>query len=308
MQRGEKMKIATTIEEMYPYFPAPADAVRSYVGSGFKYLDYGFYNDFLEGSPFMLDDDSLWRNQVAETAQAAAECGFTFVQAHLPGYNPLGNADHPRCMRAMVRSAEACGMLGIPAMVVHTSFSGQHLYPRDQKEYFACNKDFLAPILAAAEKHGTMLCIENSTSGNMGNRYFPRTAGEMNDFITFVNHPLLGCCWDTGHAVMEGKSDQYADLMELGSNLKALHIHDNNGLSDQHLLPYCGNLKLDRIVEALHDMKFKGYFTFEANGFLNSFSSNPPLKKLPMEIRREALALLFKIGRFALDRFGIFEE
>ena len=93
----------------------------------------------------------------------------------------------------------------------------------------------------------------------------------------------------------------------MGDNLKALHIHDNNGQSDQHLPPYCGKLQLDRIVEALRDMKFAGFFTFEVDGFLNRFSSNPPLKKLPAEIRREGLSLLFKIGRFALESFGMFE-
>ena len=106
---------------------------------------------------------------------------------------------------------------------------------------------------------------------------------------------------------MEGKHDQYTDIIELGSNLKAVHIHDNNGFSDQHLLPYCGKLQLDRIVEALRDVKFKGYFTFEADAFLNTFSSGGNLTRLPLEVRREALKLLYSIGKFALESYGIFE-
>lgn len=301
------MKIATTIGDMYPYCSTPAEAVLCYEGTGFRYLDYSFYHAHEGDSPFMLDDDSCWRKQVRETREAAERCGFTFVQAHLPGYNPMGEADHPRCMRAMCRTAEACGTLGIPTMVIHTSYSKQHRYPDDKEPYFEYNKKFLAPVLQVAERYGTTLCIENTSTGNMGIRYFPRTPAEMNDLVEFVGHPLLGCCWDTGHAVMEGKADQYADLLELGDNLKALHIHDNNGQSDQHLPPYCGKLQLDRIVEALRDMKFAGFFTFEVDGFLNRFSSNPPLKKLPAEVRREGLSLLFKIGRFALESFGMFE-
>ena len=125
----------------------------------------------------MLDDDCQWRDEISETVQAANECGFTFVQAHLPFYNPLGKGDHPRCKRAMLRTAEACGILGIPVMVIHTSCSEQHLYPADQEDYFVYNKKYLAPILATAEKYGTVLCIENATSGNVGNRYIFRTAG-----------------------------------------------------------------------------------------------------------------------------------
>lgn len=33
------MKIATTIEEFYPYVQNAAEAVKAYEGTGFKYLD-----------------------------------------------------------------------------------------------------------------------------------------------------------------------------------------------------------------------------------------------------------------------------
>ena len=93
------MKIATTIGEMYDYFSTPADAIRSYAGTGFKYLDYSFYYDHKEPSPFMLDDDRFWKQQIEDSMAAADECGFSFVQAHAPGYNPLGAAcDSDRCI------------------------------------------------------------------------------------------------------------------------------------------------------------------------------------------------------------------
>ena len=107
---------------------------------------------------------------------------------------------------------------------------------------------------------------------------------------------------------MEGKSDQYDDLKELGSNLKAVHIHDNNMRSDQHLPPYCGKLQLDRFIEGLIAINYQGAFTFESDGFLNNFNGNGKLKTLPLEVRRSALKLLFEIGRFALESYDIFEN
>ena len=304
------MKIATTIGEMYSYFSTPAEAVRSYAGTGFKYLDYSFYYDHKEPSPFMLDDDRFWKQQIEDSMAAADECGFSFVQAHAPGYNPLGAAcDSDRCMRAMVRSITACGMMKIPTIVVHTSFNPKHVYPVDKDAYFQYNLRFLQPLLAEAEKYSVTVCIENTATRNMGVCYFPRTAAEMNDMVAFVNHPLLGCCWDTGHAIMEGKNDQYDDLMELGSNLKAVHIHDNNGLSDQHLPPYCGGrLQLDRLVAALKDMKFAGCFTFESENFLNKCAGTGPLAQLPLDLRRATLSILYSIGSNALKAYGIEED
>ena len=51
------MKIATTIGEMYDYVPTPADAIKCYKDSGFKYLDYSFYYSQKGNSPYLLDDD-----------------------------------------------------------------------------------------------------------------------------------------------------------------------------------------------------------------------------------------------------------
>ena len=304
------MKLATTIGEMFDYVSSPAEAILCYRDSGFKYLDYCFYYDHLGSSPFLLDDDRHWKQQVSESGETAEKEGFKFVQAHLPGYNPLGRyeADHSVCMRAMCRTLEACCILQIPTVVMHTSVSVIHQYPMDQQAYFEYNRKFLSPLLDIAARYGIMLCIENTSEKNMGSRYFPRTPEEMKQFISFMDHPNLGCCWDTGHAVMEGKFDQYAELTALGSNLKALHIHDNNALSDQHLLPYCGRLQIDRVIEALKDMDFPGYFTFEIDSFLNNFNGNGPAVKLPLQLRCEALKLLYRIGRYILESHGIFEE
>lgn len=299
------MKIAISIGDMYAYCSSPAEAVRCYAETGFKYLDYNFYTAHLNDSPFLHDDDYAWRKQIDDTAKAAEECGFSFVQAHLPGYNPMGEFDHKRCMKAVLRTAEACGILKIPTMVIHSSYSLVHRYPMDQDAYFEYNKKFLLPILEIAENYGTILCIENTSSKNMGERYFPRTAAEMNEFVRYIDHPLLGCCWDTGHAVLEGKDDQYADLLELGKNLKAVHIHDNNGCTDQHLAPYCGRLQLGRIIEAFRDMNFQGFFTFETDRFFVNSKGNPPL---PRELRTDILTILFNLGKFALEHYGMYED
>lgn len=302
------MKIATTIEEMYSFAPTPAEAVRCYRGTGFKYLDYSFYHAHTGSSPFTLDGDSAWKKEVTDAGIAAEEEGFSFVQAHAPGYNPAKPADHPVCMRAMLRSVDACGMLGIPCMVLHTSFGPSHIYPGDKESYFAYNREFLAPLLEKAEKYNVTLCIENTTKRNMGDYYFPRTTEDMNELAAFINHPLLKCCWDTGHAVLEGHYDQYEDFIQLKDTLRAVHIHDNNAIADRHLPPYCGKLDLGRVVEGLKAINYSGYFTFEATSFMNKGTGTGPAKNLPLEIRRDALSVLFRIGKFVLETYGAFEE
>lgn len=303
------MKIATTIGEAYSCAETPAEAVRCYKGTGFRYLDFNFYSFHTGNHPFMQENDRVWKKIVSDAGEAAAECSFKFVQAHAPGYNPLGTvSDHKACMRAMIRSIEACGMLGIPNIVIHTSFSNEHLYPAGKKAYFDYNRGFLFPMLKTAEKYGVNVCIENSTVKNMGGKYFFMTAEEMLDFVDFVKHPLLHCCWDTGHAVLEGKGDQYADLVKLGPHLKAIHLHDNGGSTDQHIAPYCGLLQLNSVVKALKEIRYGGYFTYETDCFMNRNNGNGPLKQLPLELRQEVWRLLYKIAKFALETYDVFEE
>ena len=302
------MKIATTIGELYNLVSTPAEAVRAYQGTGFKYLDYSFYYAHADkDSPYMLDDDRAWKAEVEAAGAAAEECRFKFVQAHAPGYNPGAGGDYSKCIRAMQRSVEACSMLGIPVTVMHTSFSQEYKYPVDRDGYFEYNRKFVDDVLKAAEKFNVTLCIENTSNGNANGCYFPRTGAEMNDFITYMNHPLLGACWDTGHAAMDQKFDQYSELKELGSNLKAVHVHDNGIHSDQHLAPYCGKLQLDSIVKGLLDIDYKGSFTFEADAFLCHCNGDGPLRQLPLEIRQAGLSLLYKIGKFALESYHAFE-
>ena len=107
------MKIATTIGELYSYKLTPADTIRNYQGTGFKYLDFSFYYAHAkENSPYMLEDDRAWKKEIEDSIIAAEECGFKFVQAHAPGYNPgFDNSNYDKCIRAMQRSVEACAML-----------------------------------------------------------------------------------------------------------------------------------------------------------------------------------------------------
>ena len=76
------MKLATTIAEMYAFTASPAEAVRQYEGTGFRYLDYSFYSVARkDGHPFMRDG---WQTLIRDAKAAADELGFTFVQAHAP--------------------------------------------------------------------------------------------------------------------------------------------------------------------------------------------------------------------------------
>ncbi len=302
------MKIATTIGEMFPYADYdPAKAIRLYEGTGFTALDYSFYKSIRPDSPFLTDD---WLREVEEAAEAAAQLGFTFVQAHSPDYNPLGNAAdteyHEIGMRATLRSIEACGRLGIPNIVVHTGYDPQMLYPDDKETYFWANMPFIEALYPAMEKWHVRVCIENSAEANMGKSYAFMTAEDMNDFLDYADHPLLGACWDTGHGILRG-IPPYQELTGLGKNLHAIHFHDNNGQWDSHGAPFFGVMDVDSVMCGLYDIGFTGPLTFEANDFL-PFRNDPAkgvLGQTPVRLKQASLAMLYQIGVTCLEAYGI---
>lgn len=298
------MKLATTIGEVYPFVTSPAEAVLMYKDSGFKYLDYSFYDTLYSGSVYMAESDLLWKKEVEAAALAAESAGFSFVQAHTPAYNPAADCDHQAALRAVIRSLEGCSMLGIRNTVIHSPFCKDYPYPEKMKSYFEVTRTFLEKLLPYAEKYQVTLCVENSCTVNTAGNCFIMTGKEAQEFVSYMDHPNLAAAWDIGHANIQ-KLDNYQEIADAGKVLRAVHIHDNNALRDDHLAPYCGNIDFDSVVRALKAVGFGGYFCFEAEGFVkysSKFTAPSP------EIKRMTLKILYEIGKKLLETHDCFEN
>ena len=303
------MKIATTIGEVYSYTKTPADAIREYKGTGFKYLDYSFYYVLTnKDDPFMNDG---WQKIILDAKNTAEELGFKFVQAHAPAGKIIGEGSD-ECLKATLRSIEACGMLGIKNMVIHSAFARDYKYPDDREAYFKANEPFFRALIPAMEKNGVNILFENTTKKHCGDSFFfPITAEDLNAFVDFMGHPNFAVCWDVGHANMDG-TDQYTEIIRLGKNLKAIHVHDNFGDVDRHLAPFTGTMDYDALVRGLVDSGYDGYFTLESDGF---FKYNRGIENVSarlahptLEIKKAALSLLYLTAKTILSEYGIYEE
>ena len=305
------MKIATTIGEMYAFTSSPAEAIRQYEGTGFKYLDYSFYTVLRPGDPFMSD---AWRDGVLKAKEVAEELGLQFVQAHAPCCEVIGG-DTARELEATIRSIEACGMLGIKNMVIHSACVPEYKYPDDATAYFKANEPFFRALIPAMEKHGVNILFENTTIKHCGDgKYFPIYARDLNGFVEHMNHPLFGAAWDVGHAHMDD-IDHETEILEMGKNLRAIHVHDNDGRRDMHTAPFLGTLNYDSLMRGLINSGFDGYFTLEADGFFKYVRSatrmkepNGRLAHPTLEVKKQALSLLYTIAKAILSEYGVFEE
>ena len=158
------------------------------------------------------------------------------------------------------------------------------------------------------------LCCENC--GEIKGYFVLSSAERANKLIELVNHPRFGICWDTGHANINGH--QYDHIKALGNNLRALHINDNRGVDDEHMAPFFGTVNMDEIINALLDIDYKGYFTFECGyslrptdlylGARRRFEKDTRLLHPTLEMQSDMTNFLYKMGRHILNAYNIFEE
>lgn len=303
------MKLANTTSDFARYCSHP-ESICHLHEAGFRHIDMSFYRENTTASPFMQPD---WQEYTMNLRALAESLNMDFVQAHAPNVNPL-NFDEgwELGVQCTIRSIEVCGLLGIPNTVIHTGWADG----LGKEEYFRENMRFLRRLFPAMEKNRVTVCIENSTRANMGEKYFFFSGQDMVEFLQYADHPLLAACWDTGHANIEGH--QYEDLVALGKRLRALHINDNRGQCDEHIVPFMGTMNLGEVMNALIEIDYDGPFTFECDssfpaadnwlGRRRSWSQDKRLSDPPLFLQMYMERAMYELGEYVLKEYGCFEE
>jgi len=212
--------------------------------------------------------------------------------------------DH--CDELLRREIEVCGMLDIPQIVIHSLWKEGKTWA----EFNEANIEFYGSLLDTAEKNNVSLLLENSCYQHGNGTYYYLYAEQMLATIADMNyHPLIGVCWDVGHANMQG-ADQYKELVELGDRLRGLHIHDNYGNEDNHFIPYLGNCNYDAIIQALLDIDYKGYFNMEAYSLFPAGFGRKGNKLMnpSKELYVGAANLMYEIAKYMLMQYNCYEE
>ena len=104
----------------------------------------------------------------------------------------------------------------------------------------------------------------------------------------------------------------------LGKELYALHIHDNRGMQDEHLIPYLGTINMDEVINALIEIGYEGYFTFEAAsslrpsrywlGHRKTFEGDTRLLEPQFFMQTKLEKLMYDMGEYILKSYNLFEE
>ena len=106
-------------------------------------------------------------------------------------------------------------------------------------------------LISTAANYGVKLLFENIQLPSFLDVLFDR----------FGQSENVGFCYDVGHENCFTKNDD--NLTKHGALLSALHIHDNDGLTDGHLIPFDGNVDYDRFLAKLKALDYSGALSLE---------------------------------------------
>ena len=217
---------------------------------------------------FDQDMDSILEamRPIKEAAKAA---GVGFGQAHapFPCYVKDNDAVNAKVIDAINKCIEICAYLECPHIIVHPAFFDYDNRMDPDTEWDA-NIAMYSAMIPTAKKCHVTICLENMFTGRRGKVYeaicpdFNEAAAYIDELNDIAGQKCFAFCLDTGHALLLGH-DIYTAIMQIGDRLETLHIHDNNGLSDQHLAPYMGVLDWERFIKGIKESGYQGNLSFE---------------------------------------------
>ena len=156
---------------------------------------------------------------------------------------------------ALLRWLELCGATGVSGLVVH---GGSY---DDQKQGIARTRTILQNVLPAFEKAGVTLNVENHYAYDYQNGHELFSQPWEFQEIFSLDSPALKFCFDTGHGHMTRNWRRL--LGELGTRLNHVHLADNRGRDDDHLMFREGTAPWDDIFDELAEIGYEGTFCVE---------------------------------------------
>ncbi len=199
-----------------------------------------------------------------ELKKIGLDNGIVCNQSHAPF--PV---DVPAVRSFLKRAIECTAEAGGEICVIHP----------DNNKTAEQNAEMYAELIPFAKECGVKIATENMWNWddikNESSFAACATSDDFKKHIDIINDGFLVACLDLGHAEMRGSGDGAVNMIRaLGHRLEALHIHDNDRWHDNHQIPFSMGIDFIPIVKALKEIDYKGYFTLEADAFLNDYNND----------------------------------
>jgi sugar phosphate isomerase/epimerase len=162
--------------------------------------------------------------------------------------------------------------LGIKMITIHPGHkSPLGAYFEDM--FIKTNKESIKSLDSLQEEYGVILALENMP------RMWISLCHDAKQMKELIEGTDIKLCFDFGHANISGTVEEILKLKEDFANV---HVHDNNGDRDHHLILGQGNMDIPGILKELKG--YNGDYVIESTNLEEGIKSKEILEKLLKEI------------------------
>ena len=229
---------------------------------------------------------------------AAVKYGLDNYRAHAPfpsvlQTGPEGNEEYNEAiLEVLRRTIIGAASIDCRNLVIHPLYY-DYDHQQSPEEEWEMNRKAYLKLAGTAKEYGVTICLENMFRVCRGKRY-AGTCNRPDEAVSFVDRlnaeaggRVFGFCLDTGHALLVGQ-DIKRFMTELGDRIACFHVHDNNGIEDQHFAPYMGVQDWNRFEEGLAAIRYEKTVSFETFNIWN---------RVDPELCPDLLKFIEKTGR-----------
>lgn len=123
----------------------------------------------------------------------------------------------------------------------------------EKQKYWNVVHKSLDELRSYAQKYNVKIALENYDNEN---------SHEIKKLLSEYGSDFLGLCYDSGHGNI---GNGIKTLEELKDRLISIHLHDNNGKSDQHKLLFSGTLDWDKLARIIAKSSYKKCISMEVS-------------------------------------------
>ena len=248
----------------WAYVTTPIEeAIKRIHGAGIQYVE------LWGNTPAHLDPITHPRERAGEVADTLKALDMKPVSLHAP-FSGLDISSSDEDVRTVSvastkRSVEFCREMACPQLVIHLSASPGVKTKTSLEKARTFAIESLDEITDYAHMNSVEILIENMVIHpnhlRMGSQ-----VQELLELVRQFQERRVGICIDTGHSLLN-KQDPSEDIRQAGRHLRALHINDNDGIMDSHLVPGRGIIDWPAVYNALKEVEYTGVFLFELYGY-----------------------------------------
>jgi len=210
-------------------------------------LNYMIENEVHPELFFSTDALDLLLPEQVESLAASLAKNSIGCTIHAP-FGDLNPGSEERLVREATsyRFSQICSVAAIlkpRVMVFHPGFD-KWRYGERESFWLGRAIDTFSKVLKDTEEIGCTVAIEN---------IFEEEPSTLLALIEEFNHPRLRHCFDVGHwNLFHGRGVGLEEwFAALGSHIAEVHIHDNNGIKDDHLPVGEGKIDFDLYFDLL---------------------------------------------------------